>query len=162
MTDAAIISDLIAREGGYVDNPDDRGGPTNMGITLATLASWRGRICTAAEVQSLTVDEAAQIYEKRYIQDPGFGQIVNDKLRVLLIDTGVNSGPDQAVKMLQRGLGLTQDGILGPLTLSVLQKCPDVLQRMATERLMYDISASTKPSQGGFLRGWVDRVVRLI
>ena len=64
-----ILDEIIRREGGYVNHPADRGGPTNFGITAQTLGSWRklGRPATAAEVQALTETEARAIYRQQYI-----------------------------------------------------------------------------------------------
>src|SRR5690606_13690489 len=64
-----ILDEIIRREGGYVNHPADRGGPTNFGITAQTLGSWRklGRPATAAEVQALKEPEARAIYRQQYI-----------------------------------------------------------------------------------------------
>jgi lysozyme family protein len=67
MTDDAIISEVLAREGGYVDHPADRGGPTNFGITLATLADFVGHPVTASDVRLLDETTARTIYRSRYI-----------------------------------------------------------------------------------------------
>ncbi len=62
LTDIGLILPFIEQwEGGYVDHPADKGGPTNMGITLNTLARWRGHAVTAADVKALTRAEARQI-----------------------------------------------------------------------------------------------------
>ena len=68
-----ILDDILRREGGYVNHPADRGGPTNFGITAQTLGSWRklGRPATAAEVQALTEPEARAIYRQPcFTRDP--------------------------------------------------------------------------------------------
>jgi lysozyme family protein len=129
-----LIDEVILREGGYVDHPDDTGGPTNHGITHATLSKWRKRPVTADEVKSLTKDEARQIYLARYWYEPGFHQIAPISLPVAeeMTDTGVNMGPATAVKFLQRILtafnnhgqlypDLKVDGQLGPSTMGALR-----------------------------------------
>jgi hypothetical protein len=65
-----MIDDILAREGGFVNHPADRGGPTNFGVTQATLASWRGREATIDDVRSLTIDEARDIYRTKYYVGP--------------------------------------------------------------------------------------------
>lgn len=163
MTDQDIIQGIISREGGYVNNPADIGQATNMGVTIATLASWRGHPVTAADVEALTMPEATLIYQNMYIDAPGFSRIVNDTLRVLLIDTGVLFSPERAVVMLQSSLGIPQDGIFGPQTLATVQGCADVVQRMGTERLMtHFYVAGSRPDQVQFLKGWVARTVSLL
>jgi ferredoxin-NADP reductase len=83
-----ILDDILRREGGYVNHPADRGGPTNFGITAQTLGSWRklGRPATAAEVQALTEPEARAIYRQQYITGPGFETITHPALLHLLVD----------------------------------------------------------------------------
>ncbi len=66
----AMIDDVIRREGGFVDHPADRGGPTKFGITQAALARYLGRAVTAAEVDALSPDQAKQIYRRDYYQAP--------------------------------------------------------------------------------------------
>ena len=63
-----IIETILQREGGYVDHPADKGGPTNFGITQATLANYREHAVTATDVHSLTRTEAAAIYEAIYVR----------------------------------------------------------------------------------------------
>ena len=74
MTTEDIIDGIIKREGGYVNNPADRGGPTKFGITLKTLKAWRGSPVTAWGVEGLGEDEAREIYESEYLVKPGVRQ----------------------------------------------------------------------------------------
>lgn len=118
-----IIDDLIEREGGYSDRSADKGGPTNWGITIRTLRNLRNNPnLTAQDVKRLTKDEARQIYQHEYIEAPKFNLVANDHLRIQLIDFGVNSGPDDAVKAMQRVIGVKEDGNIGPVTLAALKK----------------------------------------
>jgi len=102
-----ILDEIIRREGGYVNHPADRGGPTKFGITAQTLGAWRklGRAATAAEVQALTENEARAIYRQQYITGPGLDVITHPGLLHLLVDSGVHSGPKRAVQWLQSALG---------------------------------------------------------
>ena len=117
-----ILDDIMRREGGYVNHPADRGGPTNFGITAQTLGSWRklGRPATAAEVQALTETEARAIYRQQYITDPGFEVITHPALLHLLVDAGVHSGAKRAAQWLQAALGVAADGVIGPKTRAAL------------------------------------------
>ena len=91
-----VIQDIIKREGGYVDHPNDKGGPTKYGITLKTLAAWRGEVLTGSDdVKALTKEEATRIYREEYSLKPRFSLIENRSLRNLLIDSGVQHGHEQ-------------------------------------------------------------------
>ena len=120
MTTGEILDEVLRREGGYVDHPHDRGGPTHYGITRATLAGWRKAAVTAEDVQRLTEAEARAIYQRQYVEAPGFDQIVDPRLRALLVDYGVHSGPRRAIMDLQRAAGVTVDGTIGPQTLAAV------------------------------------------
>lgn len=122
MTDQEIIEQILAREGGYVNRADDRGGPTNRGITLATFASWRCRPVSLDELKALTVAEAREIYRHRYIGAPGLGRVLDDQLRALLVDCAVLHGPKNAVRFLQRAVGAQDDGVFGEQTSRAMQR----------------------------------------
>ena len=115
----AVMAQIFKHEGGYVDHPRDPGGATNMGITHATLAAYRGKKVTKADVKALTRAEAEAIYRKNY-----WNKVRGDELfagvDLAVMDYGVNSGPSRAGKALQRALGMTGaavDGKVGPRTL---------------------------------------------
>jgi lysozyme family protein len=103
-----LIDDLIAREGGYVNHPADRGGATRWGITeaVARAHGWRG------DMRALPEDEAARIYERIYWVRPGFDRIaaLAPNVAAELFDTGVNMGPSIAVAFLQRALNALNRG----------------------------------------------------
>jgi lysozyme family protein len=97
-----LITDLIEREGGYVDHPHDRGGPTKFGITAATAAAngYHGRM------RSFPRALAHEIYETRYWTAPAFDQVAKIVPRVAeeMFDSGVNMGPAVSAAFLQRAL----------------------------------------------------------
>jgi len=192
MTVDEILADVLAREGGYVEHPNDRGGPTNLGITMRTLEAWRGRRCTRAELKRLTRDEALQIYRRLYVEQNGIQRFDGHPIQAQLVDSAVLSGPVAAVKDLQQVLGVTVDGIAGDVTYGAAVGMPtDVLgRRLAVERTMRLVSivardrqrfrATLKASletasvaavervvtqdqdQSAFLRGWVTRSLSFI
>jgi lysozyme family protein len=112
-----LIADILEREGGFVDHPHDRGGPTKFGITKGTLYRWRQRPVTTADVRGLAIDEARDIYRAEYIEGPGFDALP-EPLRAHVVDFGVNAGTVQAVRTLQRVVGVKPDGVLGTVTRS--------------------------------------------
>lgn len=126
----AIIDSILKIEDGYVDHPDDRGGPTNYGITQAVARAngWTG------PMQELPLTLARMIYMKRYITEPHFDQVatVNSKVGFELIDTGINMGPARAAEFFQRCLNVFNlqgsryadvfvDGRIGPVTLEAFR-----------------------------------------
>lgn len=152
-----FIDPLIKAEGGYVDNPDDNGGPTKYGITLATLSDWRKQNCTALDVFELHIIEAKQIYKKKY-WDPVRGDELPFALAFLVADAAVNSGPIQAIRWLQKALRLSSDGIFGPITLARAQNCTltEVVPYMVSQRLQLMVRHEDYAKFGD---GWFRRVV---
>lgn len=168
-----VIDDLIAREGGYVDHPADRGGPTNWGITeqVARAYGYKG------DMRDLPRETAEAIYLERYWTGPHFDQVArrSPELAEELLDTAVNMGPATAVRFLQRALNVLNrggsaypdiavDGQIGKMTLAALdgliaKRGADgirVLLRMlnAQQSVRYIELAEQRPSQEEFQFGW--------
>jgi lysozyme family protein len=103
-------------EGGFVNNPNDPGGATNLGVTIGTLSTVLGHQATIAEVKALTPETVGPIYRLRY-----WNVVKADNLPIgvdlAVFDFGVHSGPRNAVKHLQRVLGLSDDGDVGDMTI---------------------------------------------
>lgn len=172
---AELVNALIEREGGYSNNPADKGGPTRFGITesVARAHGFRG------EMKSLPRDEAAAIYRRLYWLRPRLDEIGRRAPRVAreLFDTGVNMGPAVAVTFLQRALtalnreghdypDLTPDGRVGSATLAALDRFLAVrgarggetvlmraLEALQGER--YLRLAERRPANEAFLYGWL-------
>ena len=117
-----IAAQIIDREGGYVNDPDDPGGPTKYGVTLGTMVrlgmdlSGDGRI-DARDVKRLTPEQATEIFVDHYFIRPGLDKLP-EILQPSVFDMYVNAG-NNAIRVLQRllndmGHRLAVDGILGP------------------------------------------------
>lgn len=159
------ISEIIRREGGYVWHGADRGGPTNHGITQATLSDYRGRPATVDDVRGLTEEEARAIYADLYISRPGFDQIADDRLREAVVDYGVNSGTATAARALQRAAGVAVDGAVGPRTLEAVNSgdAAAIRRRVIAERLRHIGRIITNnPTQAVFAAGWANRIAEFI
>jgi lysozyme family protein len=163
MTVDELIDEIVEREGGFVNNPLDRGGPTRYGITQVTLARWRGAPVTVEDVRTLELGEARDIYRSEYVIQPGFA-LLPEPLRAHVVDFGVNAGPAQAVKTLQRVLGVKADGIMGPVTRHALQIVFDsggverLTRRFWQERVRFYIHlVGVRPNQLEFADGWLNR-----
>lgn len=159
-----ILDEVLASEGGYVDHPSDPGGATNMGITHKTLARWRKVTpwfnLPKAEVKALKVDEAKKIYRSLY-----WNAVKADALPsgvdMIVFDYAVNSGPDRAIRTLQRLVGADVDGQIGPDTLRRVNAVSDLrtlINRYQDDRLRFLKSLSTFPVFG---KGWTSRVERV-
>jgi lysozyme family protein len=164
-----MISEIIRREGGYVNHPADRGGPTNMGVTQATLSGWLGREATIADVKALTEMEAREIYERNYLTGPRINSLP-EQIVPFVFDASINHGPRSAVKMVQRvcneaGFGPGDvDGVIGPQTRIMAEKAQRdmgglFLAALVEERRnVYRKIVAANPSQQVFLNGWMNRV----
>ncbi len=170
----ALIDAVIDREGGYVNHPADRGGPTRWGITEA-VARAQGY---AGPMRDLPRAEAATIYRRIYWLCPAFDRVAARAPRIAaeLFDTGVNMGTAIATGFLQRALNalnrtardypdIMVDRAIGPRTLSALDgflkargKGGETVLLRAMEALQgerYIALAERRPSQEAFLYGWL-------
>lgn len=170
MIDEEIIEGILRAEGGYVNNPADRGGPTKWGITQQTLELWRGHYVSPEDVQHMEEWEARKIYRARYIEGPHFDALGDPNVRAAVVDCGVLHGPANATKMLQRCLGVKPDGILGPITLTAANarngrnlairvRADQVafIGRIITDNLT-DNDRDGIPDNTEFAKGWLARV----
>ena len=150
---------MFGHEGGYVNNPKDPGGATKYGITHKTLAAHRGvRSVSPGDVKVLTKQEATEIYRRSYWTQSG-GDLLPVGIDFMAFDYGVNSGPAQAVKSLQRVVGVTADGIVGGQTVAAVKAYKgDLIGAYASERLRFMKSLKTWNTFG---RGWQKRVMNV-
>ena len=162
----SLIAALLVREGGFVDHPADRGGPTNMGITLPVLASWREHPVNASDVKSLSREEASQIYRYRFWEKPGFALLELDPVvEEMIFDTAVHSGPARAVMFLQECVSTRQDGILGPITRAAAAAVPQprlAARYIAVRTHFLGRLITRSPSQAAFAAGWMKRMAEFI
>jgi Glycosyl hydrolase 108/Predicted Peptidoglycan domain len=147
---------VLREEGGFVDNPADPGGATNMGITLRTLAAWRHAPTSVEDVRNLSVDEAERIYRAHYWNAMSCDSLPAG-VDLMVFDFGVNAGPEEAIRTLQRAVGVTADGRMGPATLGAVARMnpADLTARLAEERLNFYRGLSTFSTFGA---GWTRRV----
>jgi lysozyme family protein len=158
----SYIDALIQREGGYVNDPNDRGGPTKFGIKLGTLHDWRGTPVGAGDVAALTVAQVTEIYADRYFFKPGFDAVSDPGLQEFLFDFGVNSGQGTAVMALQRVVGAHPDGSFGPLSkkaLAAVTNAAALFFAVKCERyelLLRDVG--NRPADAVYAVGWANRL----
>jgi len=170
-----LIETLLEREGGYVNHPADKGGPTRFGITEA-VARAQGY---GGAMRNLPRDDAAAIYRRLYWVRPCFDEVAKRSARLAaeLFDTGVNMGPAVAATFLQRALtalnrnaadyaDLVPDGRIGAATLSALDSFFNVRGARSAETVIlramealqgerYLRLAERRPANETFLYGWL-------
>lgn len=159
--DRAILR-VFGHEGGYSNHPDDPGGATNLGITQATLTAARKRLPDLPDnVQRLSINDAKRIYEELYwkpVVEALPGQLFGVYFQ--LFDAYINHSPQAVWKMVQRVVGATPDGIMGPSTRTAVNAFLRSRGNMdfgvcfLAERLDYWSSLSNWPS---FSKGWTRR-----
>lgn len=169
----SAIADLIEREGGYSNSPNDAGGETNHGITEAIARAYG----YTGEMADLSVEFATDIYLQRYWQAPLFNQlaVISPLLAAKLFDIGVNSGQSIGARYLQRALNaldvsvITADGRCGPVTFHALRlfltlrgaEGEAVLLAMVRAQQAVDYVADTErnPAEKIFEWGWQRRMM---
>jgi lysozyme family protein len=150
------VAFTLKSEGGYVDNPHDKGGATNRGITIHTLSNWRNKTVTKDDIKALTQREAMEIYKANYWA-PTHCDALPLPIACLVFDAAVNSGSFNAIKFLQRALGVKDDGIFGKGTLKALNSADIhlLIGYMLDERLEFMRSLK---SWEHFGKGWAARL----
>lgn len=147
-------------EGGYVNHPEDNGGPTNMGITIRTFRHWRNdQSLGIPELKQLTKQEAREIYKNNY-WDAVSGDTLPPGVDLVVFDGAVNSGPSRSIKLLQQALGVTADGVIGPITRYELAQADkqELIEKIIDTRLTW---LKTLSDWKHFGRGWTNRLVKL-
>lgn len=156
---------LLDFEGGYVDDPADPGGATNMGITLRTFQAHAQTLLgvppTLANLQALSDAQAATLYRALYWNALQADQISLQCLAEDLFDFYVNAGV-HAIFLLQRLLGapVAVDGVFGHDTLAALEACDQrsLYARYRQGRIdYYRLLATQHPVLQRFLAGWLRR-----
>lgn len=167
MADINILSPFILSfEGGFVNDPDDLGGATNKGVTMAT---WRkvgydkdgdGDI-DVTDLKLISDQEAVNaVLRPHYWNRWKADQIQSQSLANILVDWVWGSGA-HGIKIPQRMLGVQQDGIVGPKTLAALNDTDhrEFFKALKAEReLFFHRIVAVRPSQRKFLKGWLRRL----
>lgn len=178
-----IAKEIVAREGGFVNDPDDPGGATKYGVTIGTLRrlgldkTKDGRV-TVADVRALTRIDAEKIFITHYYRRPRIDRLP-EPLRATVFDMYVNAGSN-AVKILQRllrkmGHDISVDGAIGPETIAAAKaayaEAPGYLaDAYGIERRNYYFRlADSRPASRKYARtraggkgGWIRRAEEFI
>ena len=146
---------LLHHEGGFVNHPKDPGGMTNLGVTKAVYDKWIGREATEQEMRDLTPEDVAPIYKKNY-WDRVKGDDLPSGVDWACFDWAVNSGSGRPAKALQRCVGATPDGAIGPMTLRAVadNEPKKLVEGVYTQRQKFYENLNTFETFG---RGWTRR-----
>lgn len=155
---AVALPRILTSEGDKVDNKLDPGGRTNRGITQRVFTAWlRNQGKPSRDVYTITDEEVAAIYRVQYADKIDFDQLPAG-VDYAMFDAAVNSGPAQAVKWLQRALGITVDGVIGQATLAAVAADNDndaLVAAICKQRLNFLKHLKTWKTFG---KGWGARV----
>jgi len=152
----ACLKLLLNHEGGFVNNPKDPGGVTNLGVTALTWEMWTGHPVNEKLMRALTPELVAPMYKRKY-WDKVSGDLLPYGIDSAVFDFAVNSGPGQAAKVLQRLLGVESDGFIGPQTLTKIVS-------VDSSKLIADYNEArlaflqALPAWADFGNGWNTRV----
>ncbi|MCF7700046.1 holin-associated N-acetylmuramidase [Loktanella sp. M215] len=173
-----IAVDIVRREGGFVDDPNDPGGATNHGVTIHTMRrlgldlTGDGKVDTA-DVRRLSQAQAVKIFVHHYFEAPGIARLPVP-LQPSVFDMYVNAGTN-AVKILQRlfnsmRIDVKVDGVIGPMTVAAAKRAmaaaPDHLVDAygIARRNYYYALADSRPASRRYARrqdggkgGWITR-----
>lgn len=178
-----LAGEIVAREGGFVDDPDDPGGATKYGVTLQTLRrlgldpSGDG-VVDLSDLHQLDRAQAIDIFMEHYFRRPGIGALP-EALQPTVFDMYVNAGAN-AVKILQRlctqmGQPCVDDGVIGPQTIRAAQRVYDAAPAHFADaygiarRNYYYALADARPASRKYARrrdggkgGWITRAEEFI
>lgn len=164
MADYKILKPFILRwEGGFVNDPNDSGGATNKGVTLATYRRYKGEGATVDGLKAITDEEWTAIFKQMYWDKFKADEIQSQCVANLCVDWYWMSGT-KAIKYVQRLIGATEDGIVGKQTLARLNAKGDglVLHIYNYRKDFYHRIVASRPTQKRFLRGWLNRLNALM
>jgi lysozyme family protein len=163
---AKYLPELLKHEGGYVNDPTDRGGATKYGITLST---WKklgydkdldGDI-DAEDIKLLTKADAGEIAKRQYWDYFWADQIQNQSVAEFIVDWGYNSGVVTVAIIVQKLISVKADGVFGNVTVSAINRMnPELLfEALKIRRTQFvERIVENNPSQIKFLKGWKNRI----
>lgn len=170
-----LVPFILRWEGGYVNDPLDKGGETNKGITIAVWRS-RGHDCTVKlgnvkvgkrvysnvtkSLYEMTDAQWSDILKSLYWDRWCADQIANQAVANVLVDWVWASGV-HGIKIPQRILGVVDDGVVGPKTVAALnaRRQDDLFAQIKQARINFcETIVRNNPSQKRFLNGWLNRI----
>lgn len=161
---------ILSWEGGFANHPNDKGGPTNKGVTIATFRSVFGNK-TVADLKRMTDEQWNTIFKRLFWNRCKADEIKDQAVANILVDWTWTSGT-VGIRHAQSALGLKPDGIVGPKTLAALNTVrggktifgtngeaePTTFELLWKRREQHFMSLARQPGQKVFLKGWLNRL----
>ena len=162
MAEAKKLKPFILRwEGGYSNDPVDRGGATNKGITIATFRHYCGSNATIEQLKALTDEQWMHIFLCGFWNPFKADNIANQSVANICVDWAWASGTGTAIRQVQSLLGVTADGVVGAQTLAAINKANQrhLFAKIKSARLRFvDAIVRRDPKQKKFINGWKKRI----
>jgi lysozyme family protein len=151
------LSITLREEGGFVDDPQDSGGMTNLGVTRRVWEAWTHQPASEADMRALTSAAVAPLYRAQY-----WNAVVGDQLPsgidLCVFDFAVNGGVSRAARTLQACVGAVQDGHIGPATLAAVAGHAGLIDAYQNAREAFYRGL---PTFAHFGNGWTARTERI-
>ena len=154
------LARILKHDGGYVNDPLDSGGRTNLGVTQRVWEEFVGHPVTEADMKALTPQKVGPMYKLKY-WNPSYCEVLPKGLDYVVFDFAVNAGTGRSVKTLQQAIGCVADGVIGPKTMAAINDAnpKDLITKFSDARAdFYQGIVARKPDQARFIKGWLNRV----
>lgn len=162
MAKAELLKPFILRwEGGFVDDPLDRGGATNKGITIGTFRNFYGKEATVKQLKNITDEQWLHIFKCGFWDKWKADDINNQSIADIVVDWAWASGTVTSIKQVQKILGVAVDGIVGNDTLTAINTADQrtLFDKIHSRRIEFvENIVKRDPSQTRFLKGWKNRI----
>lgn len=161
-----FITEVLEVEGGFVNDPDDRGGATNMGVTFRVYEEYyREKYDLNSGPEDfieMTLKEATDIYRYFYWDRVSADELPSG-LDLLVADMAVNSGVSRASKCLQKAVNAKQDGFIGPKTLAKTKAMGAnvLIHKVFLLRREFYFTIASINNNIKFYKGWINRLNKI-
>jgi lysozyme family protein len=158
------IEKVLKIEGNFVNNPLDRGGATNFGITQKTYESYVGRKVSVSEIENMRVDEAREIYKRNYWDAIGGDYITSFPVAYIIFDQAVNRGVSSALRQACKVAEVVQEGSINSAIIKAINMYdPElfIMEYLSASEDFYIALVAKDPTQKVFIKGWLNRVDKI-
>ena len=155
-----LVPQILHFEGGFVNNPNDKGGATNKGVTLSTFQSIFGADKTVIDLQNITIPQFMAVLKHYYWDKMSADLIDNQSIADICVDWVYNSGTG-IIHHIQELVGQVGDNVVGPATVTAINSAnqQQLFEQIKEARINFvNAIVRNNPSQQIFLKGWSNRI----